>query len=161
MKAHSLGAPVSDPARGILHSTRRRVGDRRSGISNAPIGAAFLPWHRHGWLFFRTQAERPMKGKPKIGTSSELRFVVEPRHAIDFADGGMPAVLSTPHLVGFLERTAREALAPLLEDNERSVGVEIEIRHLAPTPVGQNVTCVARIVHADGTQITFQVKARD
>ncbi|PYI85040.1 MAG: thioesterase [Verrucomicrobia bacterium] len=102
-----------------------------------------------------------MKGKPKIGTSSELRFVVEPRHAIDFADGGMPAVLSTPHLVGFLERTAREALAPLLEDNERSVGVEIEIRHLAPTPVGQNVTCVARIVHADGTQITFQVEARD
>jgi len=102
-----------------------------------------------------------MKGKPKIGTSSEVRFVVESRHAIDFADGGMPAVLSTPHLVGFLERTAREALAPLLEDNERSVGVEIEIRHLAPTPVGQNVTCVARIVHADGTQITFQVEARD
>ena len=102
-----------------------------------------------------------MKGKPKIGTSSELRFTVEPRHAIDFADGGMPAVLSTPNLVGFLERTAREALAPSLEANERSVGMEIEIRHLAPTPVGQSMTCLARVIHAEGTQVTFQVEARD
>ena len=102
-----------------------------------------------------------MKAKPKVGTSSELRFVVEPRHAIDFADGGMPAVLSTPNLVGWLERTAREAMAPSLEDNERSVGLEIELRHLAPTPVGQTVTCLARVIHADGTQVTFQVEARD
>ena len=102
-----------------------------------------------------------MKAKAKIGTTSELRFTVEPRHAIDFADGGMPAVLSTPNLVGRLERTAREAMAPSLDDNERSVGMEIEIRHLAPTPVGAGVTCMARIIHAEGTQVTFQVEARD
>jgi fluoroacetyl-CoA thioesterase len=102
-----------------------------------------------------------MKGKPRTGASSELRFTVEPRHAIDFADGGMPAVLSTPNLVGWFERTAREAMGPALEDNERSVGMEIEIRHLAPTPVGQTVTCVARVIHAEGTQVTFQVEARD
>jgi fluoroacetyl-CoA thioesterase len=102
-----------------------------------------------------------VKAKLKVGTSSELRFTVEPRHAIDFADGGMPAVLSTPNLLAWLERTAREAMASCLDDNERSVGMEIEIRHLAPTPVGQSVTCVARVIHTEGTQVTFQVEARD
>ena len=88
-----------------------------------------------------------MKGKPRIGEAAELKVVVEAKHAIDFADGGMPAVLSTPSLVGLLERTARGALAPLLDATERSVGMEIEIRHLAPTPLGQTVTCLARVVH--------------
>jgi predicted thioesterase len=67
--------------------------------------------------------------------------VVEQKHVIDFATDGMPAVLSTPNLIGLLERTAREALSPLLEANERTVGMEIEVRHLAPTPLGAKVTC--------------------
>jgi hypothetical protein len=56
-----------------------------------------------------------MRGNPKIGTKCEQRFVVEPKHAIDFADGRMPAVLCTPWLVWFLEHAAREAVLPLLE----------------------------------------------
>ncbi len=43
-----------------------------------------------------------MKGSPKIGTPGEQQFVVEPKHAIDFADAHMPAVLSTPWLIWFL-----------------------------------------------------------
>jgi predicted thioesterase len=102
-----------------------------------------------------------MKNRPKIGAAAEVSFVVTPEHAIDFADGGMPAVLSTPTLVRFLERTAREVLLPVLDDGERSVGAEIEVRHFAPTPLGQTVTCTARVIQADGPQITFQVEARD
>jgi predicted thioesterase len=73
----------------------------------------------------------------------------------------MPAVLSTPNLVGFLERTAREAMAGCLDDNERSVGTEIELRHLAPTPVGQTIHCTARVIHAEDREVTFQISARD
>jgi predicted thioesterase len=102
-----------------------------------------------------------MKSLPKIGTTGEVQFVVEEKHAIEFADTGMPAVLSTPNLVGIMERTARQALQPFLEADERTVGIEIELRHLAPTPVGARVTCTARVVHSDGTQISFQVEARD
>lgn len=102
-----------------------------------------------------------MKGRPQIGMSGQFEFQVEPQHAIDFAEGGMPAVLSTPHLVGLLERTARMTLAPLLDANERTVGMEIELRHLAPTPVGQKVTCTARVIHVDGREIAFHVEARD
>lgn len=102
-----------------------------------------------------------MTSLPPIGTAGELQFLVEPMHAIDFATDGMPAVLSTPTLIGFLERTARQALLPFQEANERSVGVEIELRHFAATPVGQRVTCAVRVIHVAGEQITFQIEARD
>jgi len=102
-----------------------------------------------------------MKNPPRIGAAGELQFLVEQNHVIDFATDGMPAVLSTPNLIGLLERTAREALAPFLEAEERSVGAGIEFRHFAPTPLGQRVTCAARVVHVEGTEITFQIEARD
>ena len=40
-----------------------------------------------------------MKSSPKVGTTGQQRFVVEPKHVIDFADGGMPAILCTPWLM--------------------------------------------------------------
>jgi predicted thioesterase len=102
-----------------------------------------------------------MKTLPKIGTAGEIQFVVEQKHVIDFARDGMPAVLSTPHLIGLLERTAREALAPFLEADERSVGAEVELRHFAPTPLGQRVTCTARVIQVAAKEVTFQIEARD
>jgi predicted thioesterase len=102
-----------------------------------------------------------MKRKPKIGTSGETQFVVEPKHAIDFADGRRPAVLSTPWLVWFLEHAAREAMLSSLDAGESTVGTLVEVRHLAATPVGHTVRCVARVVHAEGRLISFQLEARD
>jgi predicted thioesterase len=102
-----------------------------------------------------------MKSSPKIGTTGELPFVVEQKHVIDFATDGMPAVLSTPNLIGVLERTARKALEPFLDADERSVGVEIELRHLAPTPLGATVTCIARVYHVEGRKVDFQIEARE
>lgn len=104
---------------------------------------------------------RIMKSAPKIGTAGELQFVVDQKHVIDFATDGMPAVLSTPNLIGLLERTARKALEPFLDADERSVGIEIELRHLAPTPLGAQVTCVARVFQVDGRKVNFQIEARE
>jgi predicted thioesterase len=70
-------------------------------------------------------------------------------------------VLSTPNLIGIFERTARHALAPFLEMDERTVGVEIELRHLAPTPLGAAVTVTARVIHTEGRLVDFQIEARD
>jgi predicted thioesterase len=68
-----------------------------------------------------------MKSRPPTGTVGELRFTVSADHVIDFATDGMPAVLSTPRLIGMIERTARESLYPYLDPDERSVGIEIEL----------------------------------
>ena len=102
-----------------------------------------------------------MKAAPKIGTTGETTFVVEPQHCIEFATDGMPAVLSTPNLIGVLERTARQAIAPYLAADERSVGIELELRHLAPTPLAARVTVRVRVIQAEGRQVTFQVEAHD
>jgi fluoroacetyl-CoA thioesterase len=102
-----------------------------------------------------------MTGRPTVGATGEEKFVVELKHAIDFADGEMPAVLCTPWLVWYLEHAARDAVLPWLEPGESTVGLEIEVRHLAPTPLGHTVTCTARVIQVEGARITFQVEARD
>ena len=102
-----------------------------------------------------------MKRTPKIGETGLLSFVVTEQHVIDFADEQMPAVLCTPWLIWFLEHAAREAMLPLLDADESTVGVHIDVEHLAPTPLGQHVTCTARVINTDGRLITFQFDARD
>jgi fluoroacetyl-CoA thioesterase len=102
-----------------------------------------------------------MKSAPKIGTTGETTFVVEEKHCIEFATDGMPAVLSTPNLIGILERTARQAIAPFLDADERSVGVELDLRHLAPSPLGAKVTATARVIGVSGRFVDFQIEARD
>lgn len=102
-----------------------------------------------------------MKSAPRIGTFGETTFVVDQKHCIEFASDGMPAVLSTPNLIGILERTARQAIAPLLDSNERSVGVEIDLKHLAPSPLGAKVTATARVIGHTGRLVDFQIEARD
>jgi fluoroacetyl-CoA thioesterase len=102
-----------------------------------------------------------MKAPPKVGATGEIEFMVEPRHVIDFPSEGMPAVLSTPWLICFLEDAARAVLRPLLEPGESSVGVEVEVQHLAPTPPGHRVHCTARVAAVDGSRIAFHVEARD
>ena len=102
-----------------------------------------------------------MKSRPKIGTTGEMKFIVAQEHVIDFATGGMPSVLSTPRLVALIERTARESLCPFLDENERTVGAEIEIKHMAPTPLGKNVTIITRVIGGEGKLWDFQFEVRD
>jgi predicted thioesterase len=102
-----------------------------------------------------------MKSSPKVGAIGEVQFTVEKQYIIGFADEQMPAVLATPWLIWFLERAAREAIDPCLEPDERTVGTHIDVRHLAPTPPGQRVTCRARVVHSEKTGVSLQVEAWD
>jgi len=96
-----------------------------------------------------------------MGTTGELKFVVGTEHVIDFATEGMPAVLSTPRLVALIERTARGSLESFLDQNERTVGVELEIRHMSPTPIGKHVTITTRVIGGEGKIWDFQFEARD
>ena len=102
-----------------------------------------------------------MKTVPRVGTSAEERVVVGASNRIVFADDLMPAVLATPWLIAHLEYAARNAIAPCLEDHERSVGTHVEVEHLAPSPEGFTVTCKARVIRVDGPVVTFQIEAHD
>jgi predicted thioesterase len=102
-----------------------------------------------------------MKSRPRIGEVGELAISTDMKHAVEFAGDGMPAVVSTPNIIQFLERTARQTIAPHLDADERSVGIELDIRHLAPTPVGQTIHCRAQVIAVEDRKVTFQIEARD
>ncbi|MFO0946609.1 MAG: LysR family transcriptional regulator [Planctomycetota bacterium] len=102
-----------------------------------------------------------MKSAPKIGEQFERRFIVGEQHLITFADEQMPAVLATPWLIAEMEYTARDSVAHLLEEHERTVGTAVDIRHLAPSLLEFEVTCTSRVIGYEDGEITFQVEAFD
>ena len=102
-----------------------------------------------------------MKDDVRVGTVGEEQFVVSQQHLIDFAHDGMPGILSTPWLIWFLEHAARNAVLPLLEPGESTVGVVVNVEHTAATPLGAQVVCRARVIYADGPLISFQFEAHD
>jgi fluoroacetyl-CoA thioesterase len=104
---------------------------------------------------------REMKTIPRTGQTGEERVTVDASNRISFADDRMPAVLATPWLVAHLEYAARNAIAPCLAENERSVGTFVEVEYLAPVPEGFTVVCRARVIHVVGAVVTFQIEAHD
>jgi enoyl-CoA hydratase len=100
-----------------------------------------------------------MKPGLKIGDAGELTWIVDPTMTITL--GGIPqaTVFSTPNMIMLMERAAREALRPYLEDGEESVGVEVQVEHTGPAVLGSTVRGVAKVVEIDGRRVGFEVWA--
>ena len=73
----------------------------------------------------------------------------------------MPAVFATGFMVGLMEWTCMQLLAPHLDPGEGSLGVHVDISHTAATPPGLTVTVEAECLAVDGPRVTFKVKAHD
>jgi fluoroacetyl-CoA thioesterase len=73
----------------------------------------------------------------------------------------MPPVFATAFLVGFMEWVCVEMLRPYLGADEQSVGVHIDLSHVAATPVGMNVTAQVELVEIDGCRLRFKIVCRD
>jgi predicted thioesterase len=96
-----------------------------------------------------------------IGRSLERSILVTSEIAIDFLGVEEARVLATPHLVWQLEITCRDAIRPLLDAEYDSVGTEVQIKHLAATPLGMSVRFRAEVIHVDGNRVRFRVEAWD
>ena len=68
-------------------------------------------------------------------------------------------VFSTPAMIGLMEGTCVRLTAPYLDEGENSVGMHVDVHHLAPTKIGQSVTVTAAILEIDGNKIRFAVSA--
>jgi predicted thioesterase len=80
--------------------------------------------------------------------------------ATHFGSGAVE-VYATPAMISLMESAALEAIVPYLEEGQTSVGVLVDIRHLAATPVGEKVRARAEVIAVEGRKITFSVTARD
>jgi predicted thioesterase len=97
-----------------------------------------------------------------IGTKGTYTLRVTPAHlANQFKDAILPQVFATPMMVTIMENAALNAIRDYLEPGESAVGTVVNVRHLAATPVGHQVTATAEVTKVDGRRIEFNVSARD
>ena len=86
--------------------------------------------------------------------------VTDERTAIQIGSGAS-RVLATPWMIAFMERVSHGMLAAMLPPGFSSVGVAVNVRHLAPTPVGDTVRVRSEIKSIDGWRVNFHVEAWD
>src|SRR3954463_6029052 len=96
------------------------------------------------------------------GTKATFTLRVKPEHLANrFKDAMLPQVLATPVMILIMENAALAAIRPYLDAGESAVGTAIDVRHLAATPVGHDITAEAEVTKVEGRHITFKVTARD
>jgi len=86
--------------------------------------------------------------------------VVDELLATHFGSGGI-AVYATPAMIALMESAAVAAIDPLLPEGQASVGIALDVKHLAATPPGQQVWARAEVVAVEGRKVTFRVQAWD
>jgi fluoroacetyl-CoA thioesterase len=96
-----------------------------------------------------------------IGTKREEKLLVTSEVAIDFLGMETARVLSTPHLIGHLEMTARNSVKPLLEPGHDTVGTQVNVTHVGATPIGMSVTFRSEVLSVEDRRINFKVEAFD
>ena len=96
-----------------------------------------------------------------IGTKGEKTILVTSEVAISFLEQENARVLSTPHMIGLMERTCRDTVLPLLEPGHDTVGTHVNVYHLAASPIGMPVTFTAEVIAVNGRRVQFRVEARD
>ena len=70
-------------------------------------------------------------------------------------------VFATPAMIALIEETAWRSVAPELENGMATVGTNLNIAHVAPTPVGMTVRCETELAEIDGRRLVFNVKVSD
>jgi fluoroacetyl-CoA thioesterase len=97
-----------------------------------------------------------------LGTKGSFTLRVLPEHLANrFKDSMLPQVLATPFMILMMENAALNAIRSYLDPDESAVGTAIDIRHLAATPLGHDVSAEAEVIRVEGTRIEFKVSARD
>jgi len=102
----------------------------------------------------------PMKDSLRPGISQSNRFVVDKARLIGFM-GEEGRVYATPSLILDIEHTCRDLLLKHADPGEDSVGIEVSVRHTAPTLPGMTVDITATVAAVEGRKVTFEISARD
>jgi fluoroacetyl-CoA thioesterase len=95
------------------------------------------------------------------GLKGQLSLTVGEEHTAKHLGSGSASVLATPQMVLLMERASVAAVDPLLPDGYRTVGVALDVRHLAPTPVGFDVCATSELIEVDDRRLVFRVRVHD
>ena len=95
--------------------------------------------------------------KPGLKGCAET-LVAPGNTAADIGSGALP-VFSTPHMIALMEKAAMDAIAPCLEEGQGSVGTNINVSHLAASPIGMKIRAESELTAVDRRMLSFRVRA--
>ena len=97
----------------------------------------------------------------RVGLTGRHEVLVTRERTVGAVLDGMPLVFATPMMILAMELASAAAAAPHLPEGWATVGSEVNVRHLAPTPVGRTVVATARVLEVFPRTLLFAVEAHD
>ena len=97
----------------------------------------------------------------RVGDLTEASLEVTPEAVAAHLGSGSVRVFATPAMALLVERTCRSLVEPHLPSGQSTVGIEICVRHLAPTPLGRTVRIRAEIAGIEGRAVDFRAELWD
>lgn len=97
----------------------------------------------------------------KKGLSAQARVTVAAEHTAAAMGSGDLPVFATPAMVALMEHAALSAVAGALPEGATTVGAQMNVAHLKPSPLGAEIVATAVLTAVEGRKLTFTVGARD
>ena len=95
------------------------------------------------------------------GLTGSAELVVGVEHTAPSIGSGLVPVLATPVMINLIEAAALAAVEHLLPAGHQSLGIHLDVRHFAATPIGMRVRATAELTAVDGRTLSFRVEASD
>jgi len=95
------------------------------------------------------------------GMTREDSFAITMENSAIHLGSGSSRVLATPWMIAFMERVSHRLLTCCLPEGFSSVGTHLDVRHLAPTPVGATIRVRAEVLSMDGNRVYFSIEVWD
>ena len=97
----------------------------------------------------------------EVGLLGKQEIVVTEEQTAKVYGSGSLRVFGTPAMIALMENTALKSVAPYIGEGNGTVGTQLNVKHVAATPVGMKVTCETKLVEVEGRRLVFEVKAYD
>jgi predicted thioesterase len=95
------------------------------------------------------------------GLKGYAEIVVGEEHTAPKIGSGMVHVLATPVMINLMEAAALDCAENMIPAGHQSLGIKLDVRHIAATPVGMRVRATAKLLKVDGRNLEFWVEAHD
>lgn len=96
-----------------------------------------------------------------IGLSAKVEKTVEYKDTAKAVASGLAEVFATPSMIAMMENAAYLAVEKELEEGQSTVGISINVKHLAATPMNMKVWAEAKLTEVDRKKLTFEIDAYD
>ena len=93
----------------------------------------------------------------EIGIRGTSETVVDSSNVASAVGSGLLDVFSTPAMIALMEKACKDSVEPYLEEGQGTVGIRLEVDHLAAVPIGEKVWAESELTAIDGRVLTFSV----